>query len=147
MIAVTHNTLAQGALAVDPFELALTISIASRIVATANPAHLAAVNNRQMQNLLERQSDDIMLALRDMYETEAAERYVSVCWRLFSLYRLIGSGAVDEWMPENALADQAAIPRIIVYVAATCPLTNKKGFDAPLFNQWVRNNLANERIY
>jgi hypothetical protein len=121
--------LAGGAIPVDPFELALVISMAGQIAQKGG------------ENVYQQ----ILVELRELYRAEKPEKLVSVCWRLFSLYKLIQSGDLDEFMDRKAVQRNLPMPSSVVFVAATLPLKDSKGFPSREFIAAVRECIAAER--
>jgi hypothetical protein len=116
-VQLLMGTLASGALTIDPFEMALVVSIAGEIAQKKPPEVF----------------QQILSELRKMYQDERPEKFVSVCWRLFSLYKLIQSGALAQWVPDDVLQKNEPLPPGVVFVAATLPLKNSQGFNPDEF--------------
>jgi hypothetical protein len=129
------------ALTVDPQELADAFSLISRVFSGEDDfdptRYRMRILNEQGEveqkpfadTLLNR----IMLALQEWCREEPADKYLSLCWRLFALNELIHQGFLSEFIHLDQDKSFLSIPGAIIRVAAELPLERGKGFDTQLF--------------
>jgi len=137
------------ALPIDPQELADAFTLISRVFSgednfdpTRYRMNVLDESGEIVQksfgdNLLNR----ILLALQEWCREEPAEKYLSLCWRLFALNELIHQGVLGEWVRQDARPGYLSIPGAIIQVASTQPLERGKGFDPRAFVEAVHRLL------
>ena len=141
--------LPHHALPIDPQELADAFTLISRVFSGEDDFdptryHMNVLNEDGEveqrpfgDNLLNR----MMLALQEWCREEPAEKYISLCWRLFALNELIHQGTLGEWVRLDARHGYLSIPGAVIQVAATQPLEAGKGFDPRAFVEAMREIL------
>jgi hypothetical protein len=144
MISAPTLSLTKGALPVDPFEFALVLSLANQVFIKNSGKQLIGGPENGDGKQSEFVYQKILQELRDLYTEERPEKYMSICWRLFSLYKLIKAGELDEWVARGEDGLHTLPLPVVIFVAATLPLESKKGFNPRLFIGTVRECIASE---
>lgn len=142
-----YPKLAGGAWAVDPTELKEAFLFLTHISQQTPDVNLSNYRveiadddgeNARYLPIEDTPINRVLLALRDWMHEEPVEKYISVGWRIISLTQLIKSGALAEWVNNSAEDESLRIPGPVIYVAATLPLEDPRGFDSSAFTQAVR---------
>ncbi len=73
-----------------------------------------------------------LAGLKGAYSDDDRPLFLSLCWRLSALAGLIRSGVLESWVTPTGLGG-AAVPEMVLEVAATLPLAGQPGFDPGSF--------------
>ncbi len=143
---VEFPQLEKGAWQVDPAEFKEAVMLVTRVYSGEDefePGHYQVRyfdenGAEQTVELANTPLNRILLALREWYHEEPVEKYISVSWRIFSLSKLIRTGALKEWIQYEKDGEELYMPGFVTYAAATLPLNQVEGFDQDMFLSAVR---------
>jgi len=141
--------LPSHALPIDPQELADAFTLISRVFSgedNFDPTRyrmnvLNEDGEIEQQPLGDNMLNRIMLALQEWCREEPADKYLSLCWRLFALNELIHEGTLEEWVRLDDNPGYISIPGAVIQVASVQPLERGKGFESRSFIDAVRRLL------
>jgi hypothetical protein len=124
----------RGAWPVDPFEFSLVVSLAHDVFQAHDARCVLDEITGDTLSALDGPFLEVLDGLSEMYSDEPPEKFISVCWRLFALLKMLGSGALNGWAsPGTAQIVVGALPEHILLAAAACPLESTRGFDPARF--------------
>ena len=134
-------SLTGGAMQIDPHDIAEALRLMSRVytgMEAYTPRHYRLEVIGEAGELETIEVDDtplnrMLLALKEWYHEETAEQYLSLCWRLLSLSKLIREGALDDWIGMDPDDGALTINGAVIRAAAELPLWDIEGFDRDIF--------------
>lgn len=140
-----YDRLPDGAWIVDPSEFREAFLLMARVYTGEddfNPAGYKMKVRSEWGDTQHVQVEDtplnrILLALKEWYHEEPVEKFISVCWRIFSLSKLIREGTLDDWVVFQPEDGYSYISGRVISVAATFPLHDVEGFDPEAFREAV----------